>query len=114
MTPIQTYRITSNFVTIRGIDRLKQFEDDLNSGLSVERIASTLLHCSVRRAYVLKDAIFQQVYVLKDSAREFVENNVKSEQCKIERAIKFSQHNIENKKLDFILCGKNYKKSESV
>ena len=53
MTTIQTYRITSNFVERRGIDRLQQMETDLNNGLSIEHIAQTLIHCSTRRAYKL-------------------------------------------------------------
>lgn len=111
LTAIQTYRITSNFVTKRGMDRLQQMEDDLNKNLSVFQIAKSLLHCSPRRAYKLRNAMFHQVWVLRDSAREFVQNQVKSEQCKIERAIKFSQHSIETKKLRFIVCAKNYQKS---
>jgi hypothetical protein len=96
--------MTDNFVGKRGLDRLQQFEIDLNKGLSIEEIASSLLHCSERRAYILRNALFQQVWVLRDSARECVENHVKSEQAKIERAIKYSHGSIENRKLRFVLC----------
>lgn len=101
---MNSYRITLNFIHNRGIDRLQEFENDLNRGFSIEKISEVLLHCSSSRAYKLRDAIFKPAWVLKDASRECVEDFIRFEQTKISRAIEYSTTNIEEKTLKIILC----------